>query len=99
MVIGIFLAVDRSHMRRISIEIGPADSEFLAVVIDPFPQDVAGSLPLRPRCAVDAHDIGRKPMTVAAVGTAAVIRPVVGGFKTARNRLAIVVAEAAGDPR
>ena len=98
-VIGIFLAVDRRHMRGISIEIGPADAKFLAVVVDPFPQDVAGNQPLRPRCAVDAHDIGRKSVTVAAVGTAAVVLPVVGRLEAARNRLAIVVAEAARDSR
>src|SRR6478735_3791957 len=40
---GIFLAVDRRHMRRISVEIRPPDSIFLAVFIDPFPQGFSGS--------------------------------------------------------
>src|SRR5262245_5845002 len=39
-VIGIFLAIDRGHMRRISVEIRPADSELLSVFIDPFPEDL-----------------------------------------------------------
>src|ERR1700722_19748770 len=98
-MIGVFLAVDRRHMRGISVEIGPADAEFLAVVIDPFPDDIAGNLPLRPRCAVDTYDIGRKPVTVAATEAAAVVRPVVRRLEAACNRLAIVVAETAGDPR
>jgi hypothetical protein len=41
MVIGIFLAVDRSHVRGISVEIRPSDSELLAVLIDPIPKDLA----------------------------------------------------------
>src|SRR6476620_1256837 len=40
-VIGVFLAVDRRHMRRIFIEIRSPDSIFLAVRIDPFPQALA----------------------------------------------------------
>src|SRR5580704_2147126 len=99
MMIGIFLAVDRRHMWGIPVEIGTADAELLAVVIDPFPDNIAGKLPLRPRCAVDAHDIRRKPVTVASAETTAVVRPVVGCLETACNRLTIIVAEAACDPR
>src|SRR5947209_5543209 len=34
---GIFLAIDRAYMRRVAAEIGPADTAFLAVGIEPFP--------------------------------------------------------------
>src|SRR5262249_46159179 len=93
----IFLAVDRSHMRRISIEIGPPDSKPLPVRIDPLPEAFAGKLPLRAGRAVDAHDIGGKPVAVAAAEAAAVIRSVTGRLETARDRLAIVISECAGD--
>ncbi len=63
---GIFLAVDRRHVRRISIEIGPPDSEFLAAFVDPFPELFSGDPSLRPGRALDAHDIGRKPAAIAA---------------------------------
>jgi hypothetical protein len=36
-MIGVFLAVDRRDMRRIFVEIRPADPKFLAVRIDPLP--------------------------------------------------------------
>src|SRR5438046_1663046 len=62
----IFLAVDRCHMRRISIEIRSPDSKLLAVSIDPFPQVFSGNQPLCLGRASDAHDIGRKPVTIAA---------------------------------
>src|SRR5262245_37975292 len=58
----IFLAVDRSDMRRIAIVIGAAHAKLLAVRIDPFPEDLAGRLPLSARVALDADDIGRKPV-------------------------------------
>src|SRR3954454_16118814 len=40
---GIFLAVDRCQMRRISIEIRSPDSKLLAVCIDPFPEALSGN--------------------------------------------------------
>src|SRR5712671_5924507 len=61
---GIFLAVDRCHMRRILIEIRSPDSKLLAVCIDPFPQVFSGYPSLRPGPAFDAHHIGRKPAAI-----------------------------------
>jgi IS5 family transposase len=40
-LIGIFFAVDRRNVRRIFIEIGSPDPIFLAVRVDPLPQDFA----------------------------------------------------------
>ena len=73
MVSGIFLAVDRCDMRRIPVGIGPPDSKLLAVRIDPFPEVFTGDISLIPRRALDAHDIGRKPMAIAAARAAAMI--------------------------
>ena len=72
---GIFLAVDWRHMRRISIQIRPANSKLLSMRIDPFPEGFAGRLSLRARRALDANDIGRKPVAVTATEAAAVVRP------------------------
>src|SRR4051812_31788863 len=71
LVRGIFPAVDRADMRRISAEIGPADAEFLAVLVDPLPEGFGGNPALRPGRAVDADDVGREPMAVAAAEAAA----------------------------
>src|SRR5260370_32881780 len=70
---GIFLAVDRRQMRRISIEIRPPDSKLLAVCIDPFPQAFSGNPSLRPCRAFDAYDIGGKPRARAAAGARALV--------------------------
>src|SRR5262249_42664866 len=40
-LIGVFFAVDRRNVRRIFIEIGSPDPIFLAVGVDPLPQDFA----------------------------------------------------------
>src|SRR5262249_48665389 len=40
-LIGVFFAVDRRNVRRIFIEIGSPDPIFLAVRVDPLPQDFA----------------------------------------------------------
>ena len=69
-VIGIFLAVDRRHMRGVSIEIRPSDSKLLPVRIDPLPEGFGGGETLRPRRTVDAHNIRRKPVAVAAAEAA-----------------------------
>src|SRR5262249_4796610 len=39
-LIGVFFAVDRRNVRRIFIEIGSPDPIFLAVRVDPLPQDL-----------------------------------------------------------
>src|SRR5215475_3461852 len=44
----IFLAVQRSDMRRIAVEIGTADAEVLAVGVDPFPEGFGRNPALRP---------------------------------------------------
>src|ERR1700754_1642207 len=70
---GIFPAVDRRHMWRIPAEIWSSDSEFLAVGIDPFPEFFRGGPSLVSCRAVDAHDIGCKPVAVAAAKTSAMV--------------------------
>ena len=98
-VIGIFLAVDRRHVRGVSIEIGPSDSKLLPVCIDPFPEGFSGSETLRPCRTIDAHNIRRKPVAIASTEAASVIGPVVGRLEDACNRLTIVNAERAGYAR
>src|SRR5258706_10364761 len=63
---GIFFAVDRRQMHRISIEIRSPDSKLLPVCIDPFPEAFSGNPSLRPCRAFDADNIGRKPVAKAA---------------------------------
>jgi integrase len=65
-VSGIFLAVDRCQMRRIFVEIRSPDSKLRSVCIDPFPQAFSGNPSLCPCRAIDAHDIGRKAVAIAA---------------------------------
>src|ERR1700682_3084543 len=57
-VSGIFLAVDRCQMRRISIEIRSPDSKLLPVRINPFPEAFSGSPSPRLGCAFDTYAIG-----------------------------------------
>ena len=64
-VSGIFFAVDRCHVRRISIEIRSPDSKLFPMCIDPFPEAFTGSPSLIPCPAIDAHDIGCKPVAIA----------------------------------
>src|ERR1700692_4258084 len=97
MVISIFFAVDRCHMRGIPIEIRPSDPKLLPVCIDPIPEGFAGGQSLRPCRAIDAHDIRRKPTSVTSTKAASVIGPIVSRLKAACNGLAIVVAECAGN--
>src|SRR5207249_2284194 len=65
-LIGIFLTVDRRNVRWIFIEVGSPDPIFLAVRVDPLPQDFARDPSLRPRLAPDTPAIGCKPMAIAA---------------------------------
>src|SRR4030081_2059020 len=96
MVISIFLAVDRCHVRGVSIEIRPSDSKLLPVCIDPFPEGFSGSPTLRPCRTIDAHNIRRKPVAIASTEATSMIGPLVGRLQAACNRLAIVIAERAG---
>src|SRR5207302_8958255 len=95
----IFFAVDRSHMRRISIEIRPSDSKLLAVCIDPFPQAFRGNPSLRPCRAFDAHDIGGKPMAIAAAKAPTMVGSIGRRLQAACDRLTVVIAERAGYAR
>jgi hypothetical protein len=70
----IFLAVDRCHVRGVSIEIRSPDTELLLMCIDPSPKIFSGNESLRPRLAIDTHHVGRKPVTIAAAEAPAMIR-------------------------
>ena len=72
-MIGIFLSVDRSDVRRIPAEIGPPDAEFWPVRIDPLPELFSGGAPLRSRVALDAHNVGGKAVAITAVRAAAMV--------------------------
>src|SRR5215813_2144917 len=62
----VLLAIDRSDMRRISIEVWSSDSKLFFVRIDPFPHLLARGPARRPCFTLYAHNIGRQPVTVAA---------------------------------
>src|SRR5450631_154926 len=82
-VSGVFLAVDGRDVRRISVEIGPSDSELLPVGIDPFPKRFGGNPSLRACSASDTHDVGRKPVAIAAAEAPAMVRSIVGRLEAA----------------
>ena len=69
----IFFAIDRTDMRRISIEIRSPDSKLFFVRIDPFPQLSTGSQSLCTGLALYAHEIGRSPVAIAAAEASAMI--------------------------
>src|SRR3954452_21802972 len=69
----IFLAIDRRHMRRIFNKIGSADPKVLPVCIDPFPQILNGDPSLRLCPALDAEDVGRKSLALAAAKASAMV--------------------------
>src|SRR5215467_12198250 len=94
----IFLAVHRTNMRRIMVEIGSPNPVFLAVLVDPLPQQVSRNPSLGAGVALGAHDIGGEPVAVAAAPAAAMVGAVACGLFAAGDRLPIVVAEAAGNP-
>src|SRR5262249_20804131 len=95
----VFRAVDRSDMRRIAAEIGPADAERLAVGVHPFPQHFGRDPALRAVVAGGRNDVRGHAVAIAAARAAAVIGAVGRRLQAARDRLAIVVAERAGDAR
>src|SRR6266404_967947 len=72
-VSGILFAIDRSDMRRVSIEIRSSDSKLFFVRSDPFPQLPTGSQSLCTCLALYAHDIGRQPVTIAAAEASTMI--------------------------
>jgi hypothetical protein len=63
-LVGIFPAIDRRDMRRVSIEIRTSDPKFLLVRIDPLPQLFARGVSLRTVLALNAHDVGGKRMGI-----------------------------------
>src|SRR5262249_62321277 len=65
-LIGVFFAVHRRNVRWIFIQVWSPNPKFLAVRVDPLPQDFACDPSLLPRLALDAHDIGSKPVAIAA---------------------------------
>src|SRR5262245_18998886 len=69
----IFPAVDWPNVRGISIEIGPANAVLLAILVDPLPQQLGRDPAVGARLALDAHDVGRKSVSIAAAPAAAMI--------------------------
>src|SRR5829696_8952836 len=67
----IFRAIERRHVRRVSIEIRARDPKLLLMRIDPLPQLLGRCVPLRAVFAFDAHEIGRKPVAVPAAAAPA----------------------------
>src|SRR5436189_5553230 len=63
---GIFTAINRPDVGWIFIEVRSADPKLLAVRVDPLPQAFARNTSLRPCLALYAHEIGRKPVAIAA---------------------------------
>src|ERR1700722_13256516 len=84
-------------MGRVPAEIWAPDSELLPVRIHPLPELFGGSPSLVASSALDTDDVGRKPMPIAAAGAPAMIRPVARRLEAACDRLAVVIAERAGD--
>src|SRR3954451_6814759 len=63
---GKLFAIDRSDMRRVSIEVRAPDPKFSLARIDPLPQLYGRGEARQTGFALDAHEIGRKPVAVAA---------------------------------
>jgi len=72
-LIGIFLAVDRPDMRRIFIGIWSPDSKILSMCIDPFSKSSQWKSIAAPVSCLDAHDIGGKPVAIAAAEAPAMV--------------------------
>src|SRR5436190_17838236 len=70
---GILGAVDRPDMRRVSIKVRAPGPKFLVARIDPLPQLYGRGESVQTRFPFYAHEIGRKPVTVAAAAAAAMI--------------------------
>ena len=69
----IFRAIERGHVRRVSIEIRTRDPKLLLMCIDPLPQLLGRGVSLRTVLALDAHEIGRKPVAVPAAPAPAMV--------------------------
>src|SRR5690242_17977534 len=82
---GIFLAVDRPNVRRISIAIGAADTKLLLMRIKPLPKRLACFKALQTSVAVDAHEVRCNSAAIAAATAPTMIRAVTRGLTTACN--------------
>ena len=69
----IFRAIERRHVRWVSIEIRTRDPKLLLMRIDPLPQLLGRGVSLRTVLAFDAHEIGRKAVAVSAAPAPAMI--------------------------
>src|SRR5262245_63466889 len=83
-------------MRWILVEIRTADPKLFFVRIDPLPQEVTPRVSLRTCLALDAHEIGRKPMAIATAAAPAMVRAVRRSLFTADELLPVIIAESAG---
>jgi hypothetical protein len=64
-MIGVFVPIERRHMRRIFTEIGSPDAK-LRTQVDPVPQFVAGYPSLPISVAANADNISREPVAIPA---------------------------------
>ena len=69
---GIFLAIDGPDMRRVAIKVWARDPKLFLVRIDPFPKFYARGEAFQTRFALDTHEIGGKPVAIAAAAAPAV---------------------------
>src|SRR6476646_2675702 len=95
----IFRAVERGHVRRVSIEIRTRDPKLLLMRVNPLPQLLGGGVALRTVRAFDAHEIGRKPVAVPAAPAPAMVGAVARSLVAACDRLPIVIPKCACDAR
>src|SRR6516225_4134756 len=86
-------------MRRILVKIWSANPKFFFVRVDPLPQDFTPRPSLRTCLALDAHEVGRKPMAVAAATAPAMVRAVRRSLVATCELLPVIVAECAGYAR
>ena len=99
MVISIFLAVDRCHVRGVPIQVRPSDSELVPVRIDPFPECFSRRQSLCPCRAIYTDEIRREPVAIASVGAASMVGSVIGRLEAGCDRLAIIIPEGTGYAR
>src|SRR6516225_6367941 len=96
---GIFFAIERPNMRWILVEIRSPDPKFFFVCVDPLPQDFTPRASLGTRLALHAHEIGRKPMAIAAAAAPSMVLAVRRSLVAVCELLPVIVAESAGYAR
>src|SRR5215813_438242 len=72
-LVDIFLAVNRPDVRGISVKIWPSDPVLRAVLVDPLPQEIGRDPAFGAGLALGAHDVSRKPVSIAAAPAAAMV--------------------------